>query len=252
MNRNQQLARLKPWVERAREFSGWDLGQVRPKMIEPRPPWDYETLVPEYAVGKRYALDMGTGGGELLSRLRRALPYETIATEEWNVNAPIAKRRLGPLGVELVRCGSRLLPFENSAFDLVINRHEELDPREVARVLSHGGHVVTQQVGRDNWRELRRFLPRATDFGDLYGDYMSGFEAAGLTIIRGLRHDYRVAYRCLGELTYLLTITPWTIPGFSLERDLEALLSLESECLTDDGLVLTESRFLIIAAKRGD
>lgn len=186
MNRNQQLARLNPWFERARGFSGWDLGHVKPRLIDPGPPWNYETLVCEYAVDKKDALDMGTGGGELLSRIRQALPARTTATEEWSVNAPVAKRRLGPLGVELVRCRSRLLPFVNSAFDLVINRHEELEPSEVARVLSRGGHAVTQQVGGDNWRELRGVFPRATDFGDLYGDYLHGFKEAGLRVIRNL------------------------------------------------------------------
>ncbi len=45
------------------------------------------------------------------------------------------------------------------------------------------------------------------------------------------------------------TRPPWTIPEFDLERDLEALLELEVERQTDDGVVLTESRFLIIAEK---
>ena len=249
MNRAQELARLKPWFERARDFSGWDLSKVRPRLIEPAPAWDYETIVRQYGLGKRDALDMGTGGGELLARIREALPARTTATEEWNVNAPIAKKRLAPLGVEIVRCRSLLLPFVESAFDLVINRHEELEPREVARVLSVGGHVVTQQVGRDNWSELRSFFPMMTDFGDLYGDYVQGFEAAGLRIIRKDQHDHKVAYRDLGEIVFLLAISPWSFPRFSPERDLDALLALESECLTDDGLVVTESRFLIIAEK---
>src|SRR3989449_4259593 len=249
MSRAQELARLKPWFERARDFSGWDLSKVRQRLIEPASTWDYETIVRQYGLGKKEALDMGTGGGELVSRIREALPARTTATEEWNMNAPIAKKRLGPLGVEIVRCRSLLLPFEESAFDLVINRHEELEPREVGRVLSIGGHVVTQQVGRDNWSELRSFFPMMTDFGDLYGDYVRGFESAGLQIIWKNGNVHRVAYRGLGELVFLLAISPWSFPGFSPEHDLDALLALESECLTEDGLVLTESSFLIIAEK---
>jgi len=34
-----------------------------------------------------------------------------------------------------------------------------------------------------------------------------------------------------------------------LERDLDALLALESDCLTKDGLVVTECRYLIVALK---
>jgi len=81
MNPAQELARLKPWFERARDFSGWDLSKVRPRLIEPAPAWDYETIVRQYGLGKRDALDMGTGGGELLARIREALPARTTATK---------------------------------------------------------------------------------------------------------------------------------------------------------------------------
>src|SRR5437899_6268944 len=214
MKRAQELARLKPWFERARDFSGWDLSKVRSRLIEHASAWDYETIVRQYGLGKGDALGMGTGGGELRARIREALPARTTATEEWNVNAPIAKKRLAPLGVEIVRCRSLLLPFVESAFDLVINRHEELEPREVARVLSVGGHVVTQQVGNDNWCELRSFFPTMTDFGDLYGDYVQGFEAAGLRIIRKDQHDYKVAYRDLGEIVFLLAVAACSLPRY--------------------------------------
>jgi Methyltransferase domain len=248
MNRDKELGRLMPWAEKARGFAGWDLSSIKPRLIDIGPPWNYEQLVREYSVGKNSALDLGTGGGEFLSRLRQALPRNVVATEEWKVNAPIANHRLKPTGIGVARCRSLTLPFRSSAFDLVLDRHEELDPSEVARVLSAGGHVVTQQVG-DNWKELNRFFPRRIDFSGLYEDYCGGFELAGLKIVRRGQHHYRVAYRGLGELVYLLTIAPWEVSGFSVEGDLDALLALESEFLTSQGLVLTENRFLILAQK---
>jgi SAM-dependent methyltransferase len=248
MNRDKELARLKQWADKAGGFTGWDLSNVEPRLIDPGPPWRYEDLVREYGFGKKQALDMGTGGGEFVSNVRSALPAKTVATEEWNINAPIAKRRLHPLGVDVVRCKSLKLPFASKSFDLVINRHEELEPIEVARVLASGGHLVTQQVG-DNWREFRRFFPRAPNFSRLYEHYVEGLENAGLKLVRNVQHYYKVAYNGLGELIYLLSVAPWEVPGFSLERDLDALLSLEAEQLTEQGLVLTESRFLIIAEK---
>jgi hypothetical protein len=50
-------------------------------------------------------------------------------------------------------------------------------------------------------------------------------------------------------MVFMLLITPWTIPDFDVERDLESLLALEADCSTDDGLVMTWSRFLIVAEK---
>jgi len=132
---------------------------------------------------------------------------------------------------------------------LVINRHEELDPSEVARVIRRGGRIITQQVGRDDWKELRTYFPNVGDFGDHRKRYAEGFAAAGLRIAANLSHDCRVAYSCLGEFVFMLAVTPWTLPGFSLERDIDGLLALEKDCRTGNGLELTESRYLLIADK---
>src|SRR2546428_14092043 len=187
MNRDKELARLKPWAEKAQRFTGWDLSHVKPKPIDPGPPWNDEELVRDYAVGKKYALDMGTGGAEFLSRVRHLLPPKIVATEEWKVNAPIAKSRLDPLDVDTVMCKSLKLPFASSAFDLVINRHEELDPEEVARVLSTGGPVVTQKVG-GNWSGVRRFFPRAPGFSNLFPEYGPRFGNRKLRLITKIHH----------------------------------------------------------------
>jgi SAM-dependent methyltransferase len=245
-------------MERARLFTGWEFpGMNVPRLLEPGPPWDYAALVRHYAGGAGAALDLGTGGGEFVASIRDDLPQCVVATEEWHVNAPIAYRRLRPLGADLVWCRSLHLPFQGETFDLVFDRHEELEPSEVARVLRPGGRVVTQQIGPNNWCELRDYFPaatagnrsRMTDFGDIRSEYARGFESAGLRVVRSVQHDYKVAYQDLGDFVFMLLITPWTIPDFDLECDLEALLTLEADCSTDDGLVLTWSRFLLVAEK---
>ncbi len=249
-------------MERARTFSGWpqhDLPDFNVRLLESGPPWDYESLVREMARDASAVLDLGTGGGEFVASIRDGLPARAVATEEWHVNAPIAHRRLAPLGVDVVWCRSLFLPFADETFDLVFDRHEELDPAEVARVLRRGGCVVTQQVGRNNWIELQRYFGgatagnrgdlRLTDFGDIRAEYARGFEAAGLRVVQNEQRDYKVAYGGLGELLFMLLITPWTVEGFDVERDLEMLLALEEDCSTSDGLVMAWSRFLLVAEK---
>lgn len=136
-------------------FEGWDFTWLDGRTATEALPWSYVDVVDSYAATSQRMLDMGTGGGEVLSRLRRA-PV-TVATEAWGPNAPIAARRLGPLGVSVVRDegapdnsmqdGTRgRLPFRSGSFDLITNRHEAFRASEATRVLAEGGMFVTQQV----------------------------------------------------------------------------------------------------------
>lgn len=243
------LARLQPYVERARQFSGWDFSSLSVRHLDPGPPWDYEAVAREHAGGAVRVLDLGTGGGERLARLRPCLPEQVVATEEWHVNVPVAHRRLASLGVEVVWARSLQLPFQDASFGLVLNRHEELDPSEVARVLRPDGWAITQQVGADHWRELRRYFPRMPAPLPIEKEYTDGFRASGLEVVTQARHNHRVLYPALGEMVFMLCVTPWTIPGFDIDHDLDALLALDAECRTEQGLVMTESYFLIVARR---
>jgi SAM-dependent methyltransferase len=193
-------------------------------------------------------LDLGTGGGERLADLRPSLPRLVVATEEWSRNAPVAFRRLRPLGIAVIRCRSDRLPLLDSTFDLVIDRHEEFSPQEVSRVLNGDGEFITQQVGQSDWHELRPFFPRMTDFGDLRLRYAREFERMGFRV-ESAEYEYRVAYPSLGEIVFMLGVAPWTVPEFDLTKDLDSLLAFEARSSTPEGLVLTESRFLLTAHK---
>jgi SAM-dependent methyltransferase len=243
------LAQLQPYIEEARSFSGWTFGGERIRRIEPGEPWDYEAIAREYARAAHRAIDLGTGGGEVLSRIATGARGRFLATEEWHVNAPVARDRLRPLGIDVLRASSLHLPIADASIDLVLDRHEELSPDECARVLRPGGAVVTQQCGPDNWREVHDFFPRATVFEDHHDTYHDGFIAAGLTIERRDHHEYRVAFRSLGDVAFMLLTAPWTVPEFEPEADIDALLALQDALGTDEGIVMTETRYLLIARK---
>ncbi len=247
--RSNALAQIAPYIERAASFSGWSFTDVDVRHLDPREPWDYEAIAVEHARGRSSILDLGTGGGEVLSRIVAGLPARVIATEEWHVNAPIAAARLLPLGTEVVRADALRLPFVAASFDLVLDRHEALAPEEVGRVLAPGGVIVTQQVGHDDWPELRRFFPRKATFEDHFRTYQRGFVAAGLSVEDARWHEERVAFATLGDLVYMLLLTPWFIPGFDPAAEIDELLALEDALRTDDGIVLSEMHYIIVARR---
>jgi hypothetical protein len=135
-------------------------------------------------------------------------------------------------------------------FDVILSRHEAVEPAEVDRVLVPGGIFLTQQVMPDNWPELTRFFPRKTIHPDHFTSYYETFLDLGYRVSRR-QHDLRTAFSTLGDLVMNLLACPWEVPNLDIERDAEALLTLESTLSTPDGIVVTEGRYLLEAQKVG-
>ena len=134
---------LAEWRETyAEPTAGWDFSTFAGSVETDDPPWSYEDLAREALAGATSALDIGTGGGEVLLRLRDALPADTLATEGWAPNLPHATEALAPHGIHVVPYDSEhddLMPFEDGRFDVVLARHESYVATEVFRVLRPGG-----------------------------------------------------------------------------------------------------------------
>jgi SAM-dependent methyltransferase len=141
------------------------------------------------------------------------------------------------------------LPFRPASFGLVLNRHGAVVPSEIDRVLRPGGKFLTQQVDPGDWPELPRYFPRTTMRPD--NDHKlraAEFERMGYQV-QSRRHDYRVAYGSIADLAFNLAVTPWTIPGFDFDQDVDALLSLDAEQSQDEGLIMTRALYLLSAVK---
>jgi hypothetical protein len=101
-------------------FAGWDFSYLEGRRITIRPDdtWDYTGSVVAALSCAGALLDMDTGGGEALASLPRR-PPRTYATEGYAPNVPVARRRLAPLGVEVVEVPDRTrLPFADGQFDI--------------------------------------------------------------------------------------------------------------------------------------
>ena len=108
---SSELQRLQPYIDRAKTFSGWDLGFIRSRSLDGPVPWDYEREAREMAVSATTALDVGTGGGEVYSRIAAGLRGQFVACEQWGVNARVAHARLHAMGIPVVRCQTGETPL---------------------------------------------------------------------------------------------------------------------------------------------
>ena len=156
----------------------------------------------------------------------------------------MAARRLAGRA-HVVRASSLRLPFQDARFDLVLSRHEELSPKEMARVLTPGGQCLTQQVASDYWPELRAVFPEMTRFPDHYSEYQREVIEEGLRVEEAREFRRPVRFRELGHLVYQLVAGPWILPSFSVESHREALARLEERVQSPQGLVVTEAFYLL-------
>jgi hypothetical protein len=76
---------------------GWDFSWFDGRATEERPSWGYSRLLAERMAGAAAALDVQTGGGEVLAQIPHPPPV-LAATESWPPNIEIARRNLAPLG----------------------------------------------------------------------------------------------------------------------------------------------------------
>lgn len=246
-------------------IAGWDFSWIEARTSTDPPPWSYEELAAERAAGARAMLDMGTGGGEVLSSLTRRAPY-TVATEAWEPNVAVARERLAPLGIEVVEVegapdnveqpgdgdpAAGRLPFDDGAFDLVINRHEAFLASEVARVLEPGGTFITQQVDGRPYDDLRELfgLPHS-DRPDSWLDLaIEQLGQAGMTVTDTKTGVERLRFDDVGAVAYYLRVVPWAIAGLDETQMPAALRRLHGQIATTGPVELRQPRFLLIATR---
>lgn len=234
-------------------FSGWDFSYIEPHRWSAAPlPWDYAVEARHAFATARSALDMGTGGGEMLASLA-PFPPRMVATEGWSENAPVAAQRLHPLGVPVIRCESQdPSPFQDASFDLIINRHDGYAAEEVRRMLAPGGRFITQQVGGRNNAELNELLecPIPFEFADWAPDRaVAELERAGLAVERVVEAFTETRVSDIGALVYYLRAIPWQIADFSPEAYRERLLALHERIERDGYLTLHAHRFFVAARR---
>lgn len=237
-----------------RPTSGWDFRFLDARMAEDPLPWSYEERAGQLVRAARApVLDLGTGGGELLSSLA-PLPPGSRATEGWPLNLPVARRRLAALAVDVVEPGpGGSLPLPSGAFGTVLDRHEAYAPAEVGRVLAPGGVFVTQQVGSDDGRELSALLegpPPDRDADWNLDAAVAGLEEAGLTVTRARQARTLRRFHDVGALVSYLRMVPWQVPGFDARAHRRPLLRLHRDMARGTPLTCTVHRFLVEAAGR--
>src|SRR4051794_4045603 len=98
---------------------GWDFSWFEARATEQRPPWGYQRVLSAHLTRATSALDLQTGGGEVLAGALRATtkhPRRLAATESWAPNLALAAETLSRWNATVVGCGDEEVPFADASF----------------------------------------------------------------------------------------------------------------------------------------
>ncbi|MFE9094000.1 class I SAM-dependent methyltransferase [Streptomyces sp. NPDC007264] len=233
---------------------GWDFSWFEGRATEERPPWGYARSMAERLARVSAALDVQTGGGEVLASAP-ALPRLMVATEGWPPNVARAAALLHPRGALVVASPEDApLPFADAAFDLVTSRHPvRTHWREIARVLRPGGTYFSQQVGPASVFELAEYFlgpqPEEVRRARAPRRARAEAEAAGLEVTDLREARLRMEFHDIGAVVHFLRKVIWIVPGFGVERYEDRLRSLHERIEAAGAFVAHSTRFLIEARR---
>jgi SAM-dependent methyltransferase len=236
---------------------GWDFSWLEGRATEERPPWGYARQMGERMARSEAALDVQTGGGEVLAEVAEIAraPARLVATESWPPNAAVARDRLRPVGAHVVAVAdSPALPFVDGAFDLVVSRHPVVVVwDEIARVLRPGGTYFSQQIGPGTNRELTDFFmgPRPVNQRRSAASARAAAEATGLEVLDLRDCALRVEFFDVGAVVYFLRKVLWTVPGFTPEAYADRLRAMHEHIQRDGKFTATGRRLLVEARRPG-
>jgi hypothetical protein len=229
------------------EQYGWDFAFVEGRMIEAALSWDYLTLANEKLGRASAAVDLCTGGGELLAAFDQR-PDVMYATESYKPNLSIAKTRLDPYRVKVV---SELRELPDNAFDLILNRHGNYDVDELCRIANPGAIFLTQQVGSENLIGLNEMLGSVvvaeTWNADIAGEQLLSRE---FEILRCEEQKLSTRFMDIGAIVFYLKTVTWQVPDFDIERYALPLNQLHNQIESLGHLEIEAHRFLIEARRK--
>ena len=252
MNKMEYIRRWKA-EESIAYIRGWNFSHIEGRYTEQDDlPWDYREKVLSRLSPEKKLLDIDTGGGEFLLSLDHPRGA-TAATENYPPNVALCRQTLLPLGINFrPGDGKGRLPFEEGAFDLVIDRHGDFNPEEIYRVLKPGGIFITQQVGAENDRELVKLLcgEIPMPFPEQYLDItVKKFREAGFRILEQQECFRPIRFFDVGAMVWFARIIQWEFPDFSVDTHLDRLF-LAQKLLEEKGsLEGTIHRFFLMAQK---
>ncbi|MCK4572124.1 class I SAM-dependent methyltransferase [candidate division WOR-3 bacterium] len=230
---------------------GWDFSKIR-YAREPVP-WYYADVVRNYLNTSSQVLDIGTGGGErfldLASNFGIGMGIDSdptmIKTAKRNIPTSFKDR------VHFKEMSGEDLKFPNDTFDIVLNRHAPVYPKEIIRIMRADGIFITEQVGPKNTQNICKVFgcgpggEYEIDPEQNVDSFIEVFKNNGCTVI--LHDEYNVRYWFCDLESLIFWLKGIPIPeDFSIDKHRREVNLIITEFNTPKGIKTNEHRELLI------
>lgn len=239
---------LKKIYQQVGNRSGWDFSRM--KTEQEIAPWNYNEIVLRYLKPTDYILDIGTGGGENFIKLSEHFskgvgidPYtDMINTAKDNAT----KDDNAKVSFELMSAED--IKFPGNTFDIVLNRHAVIVPKEITRVLKPRGYFITQQVENSNMQNLKQIFDYQKTWQNDVVTLSKNFEENGCRVVATGKYNINYWVKDTESLVFWLKAVDlperFNIKGHGLK-----LLEYIEKYSTPKGFLTNEAREFLITQK---
>ncbi len=234
-------------------IGGYDFSNV--KVINEGVKWYFYKEVKKSCDKNSFVLDIGTGGGERVLKLANYVHLLVgIDISENMIKTAINNTKIqGIDNVYFSVMDSDKIKFPDGFFDIISCRLSYFNCREVARLLSKNGTFITQQAGKDDKNNIKKYFGRG--FKSQIRDdrhknlLVKELKKAGFSQVKTLEYNAIEYYKTAKDLLFILKNTP-LLPDFGLNKeDFIKFNKFVKNFNTKKGIKTNLNRYMIVAEK---
>ena len=195
---------------------------------------------------KTILLDIGTGGGEKLTKCISDKCLLKIGTDFSKEMIKHANNNNKDNKIRFVEMNSQKIDFPNEFFDIITARHTPFNLEEVYKALKEDGLFFSEQIDEDDCKELKEQFGRGQGYNvqskliDKIKSNPSNNKFKQIEIYNIIQNEY---YKTEEDLLFLLNNTP-IIPEFGkIQGDYEKFREYVEKNNNEKGIVLIRRLF---------
>lgn len=239
----------KEFYDKIGSLIGWNFSMLKYKLVD-NSAFQYFDEINNQITEQSILLDIGTGGGEKLTKLISDKCLLKIGTDFSQEMIKVANENNKNNKIKFFEMNSENIKFPNNFFDIICARHTPFDFKEIFRLLNSNGTFFSEQIDEDDCKSLKELFGRGQGHNaklklmDKIKEEAKQNELKNIEFFDIIQQEY---YEKEEDLLFLLKNTP-IIPNFGDEKlDYQKFNEYVEKNKTDKGILLERKLFGIKA-----